>query len=65
MKSISPGKRFIFGMMVSVLTLSTSSGVFSQLQGKKVLMVVPLKDFWDIEVIKIKEIFEQNGIDSA
>jgi protease I len=62
MKSISPGKRFIFGMMVSLLILSTSSGVLSQLQGKKVVMVVPLKDFWDIELTKVKEIFEQNGL---
>ena len=62
MKFISPGKRFIFGMMVSLLILSTSSGVLSQLQGKKVVMVVPLKDFWDIELTKVKEIFEQNGL---
>jgi protease I len=62
MKSISPGKRFIFGMMVSLLILSTSSGVLSQVQGKKVVMVVPLKDFWDIELTKVKEIFEQNGL---
>ena len=62
MKSIAPGKRFIFGMMVSLLILSTSSGVLSQLQGKKVVMVVPLKDFWDIELTKVKEIFEQNGL---
>jgi hypothetical protein len=62
MKSIVPGKRLIWGMMVSFLILSTSSGVLSQLQGKKVIMVVPLKDFWDIELTKIKEIFEQNGL---
>ena len=62
MESISPGKRFIFGMMVSLLILSTSSGVLSQLQGKKVVMVVPLKDFWDIELTTVKEIFEQNGL---
>jgi protease I len=35
MKSIAPGKRFIFGMMVSLLILSTSSGVLSQDQGKR------------------------------
>jgi protease I len=62
MKSISPGKRFIFGMMVSLLILSTSSGALSQVQGKKVVMVVPLKDFWDIELTTVKEIFEQNGL---
>lgn len=62
MKSIAPGKRFILGMMVSLLILLTSSGVFSQLQGKKVVMVVPLKDFWDIELTTVKEIFEQNGL---
>jgi len=62
MKSIAPGKRFILGMMVSLLILSTSSGVLSQGQGKKVVMVVPLKDFWDIELTKVKEIFEQNGL---
>jgi len=62
MKSIAPGKRFIFGMIVSLLILSTSSGVLSQVQGKKVVMVVPLKDFWDIELTKVKEIFEQNGL---
>jgi protease I len=62
MKSISPGKRFVFGMMVSLLILSTAPGVLSQLQGKKVVMVVPLKDFWDIELTKAKETFEQNGL---
>jgi protease I len=62
MKSISPGKRFIFGMMVSLLILSTSSGVLSQDQGKRVVIVVPLKGFWDIELTTIKEIFEQNGL---
>ena len=62
MKSFVPGKRFIFGMIVSLLILSTSSGVLSQVQGKKVVMVVPLKDFWDIELTTIKEIFEQNGL---
>jgi protease I len=62
MISISPGKRFIFGMIFSLLILSTSSGVLSQDKGKKVVMVVPLKDFWDIELTTIKEIFEQNGI---
>jgi protease I len=62
MKSISPGKRFVFGMMVSLLIVSTSSGVLSQLQGKKIVMVVPLKNFWDIELTKAKEIFEQNGL---
>jgi protease I len=62
MKSIFPGKRFILGMMVSLLILLTSLGVFSQVQGKKVVMVVPLKDFWDIELTTVKEIFEQNGL---
>src|SRR4030042_769439 len=62
MISISPGERFIFGMIFSLLILSTSSGVLSQDQEKKVCMVVPLKDFWDIELTTIKEIFEQNGI---
>ena len=62
MISISPGKRFIFGMIFSLLILSTSSGVLSQLQGKKVVMVVPLKDFWDIELTTVKEIFEENGL---
>jgi protease I len=62
MKSISPGKRFIFGIMVSLLILATSSGVLSQDQGKRVVMVVPLKGFWDIELTTIKEIFEQNGL---
>jgi protease I len=49
-------------MMVSLLILSTSSGVLSQDQGKRVVMVVPLKGFWDIEITTIKEIFEQNGL---
>jgi protease I len=62
MKSIFPGKRIFFGMMVSLLILSTSSGVLSQFQQKKVVMVVPLKNFWDIELTKVKEIFEQNGL---
>jgi protease I len=62
MKSFVPGKRFIFGMIVSLLILSTSSGVLSQVQGKKVVMVVPLKDFWDIELTTVKEIFEENGL---
>jgi protease I len=62
MKSIFPGKRIFFGMMVSLLILSTSSGVLSQFQQKKVVMVVPLKNFWDVELTKVKEIFEQNGL---
>jgi len=62
MKSIALGKRIIFGMMVSLLILSTPSGVFSQTQEKKVVMVVPLRNFWDIELTAVKEIFEQNGL---
>jgi protease I len=62
MKPTSPGKRFIFGMLVSLLILLPSSGVLSQLQGKKVIMVLPVKDFWDIELIEVKKIFEQNGL---
>jgi protease I len=62
MKSLARGKRFIFGIIVSLLILLTSSGVLSQAQGKKVIMVVPLRNFWDIELTKVKEIFEQNGL---
>jgi hypothetical protein len=62
MKSISIGKQFVCRMMVSLLILLTSSQVLSQLQEKKVVMVVPLKDFWDIELTTVKEIFEQNGL---
>ena len=62
MKSIALVKRIILGMMVSFLLLSSSSGVLSQVQGKKVVMVVPLRNFWDIELTAVKEIFEQNGL---
>jgi protease I len=48
--------------MIFLLLLSISSAVLAQLQRKKILMIVPLKDFWDVELTKLKEIFEQNGL---
>lgn len=48
--------------MIFLLLLSISSGVLAQFQRKKILMIVPLRDFWDEELMKPKEIFEQNGL---
>jgi len=48
--------------MIFLLLLSVSPGVLAQLQGKKILMVIPLKDFWDEELTKLKEIFERDGL---
>lgn len=61
MRSISIKRRIVWGIMIFLLLLSISSGVLAQLQGKKILMIVPLRDFWDVELTKLKEIFEQNG----
>jgi protease I len=49
-------------LMILVLLLSISSGVLAQCQEKKIMMIIPLKGFWDEELIKLKEIFEQNGL---
>jgi protease I len=49
-------------LMVVSLLLSISLGAFAQLHEKKILMIIPLKDFWDMELTKLKEIFEQNGL---
>jgi protease I len=46
--------------MVALLLLSISWS-YAQLREKKILMVIPLKDYWDEELLKPKEIFEQNG----
>ncbi len=62
MRFIASRKRVLFGMMAPLLILLASSGVLSQVQGKRVVMVVPLRNFWDIELTKVKEIFEQNGL---
>jgi protease I len=49
-------------LMILVLLLWFSSGVLAQCQEKKIMMIIPLKGFWDEELIKLKEIFEQNGL---
>lgn len=48
--------------MVLILVVSIASGVLAQFQGEKILIIIPLKGFWDEELIKLKEIFEQNGL---
>lgn len=48
--------------MVALFLLSISWG-YAQLYEKKILMVLPLKDYWDEELTKPKEIFEQNGFE--
>jgi deglycase len=55
-------KRKFSILMILILLLSISSGVLAQLQGRKIMMIIPLKGFWDQELIKLKEIFEQNGL---
>jgi protease I len=62
MASVSIKKRMFFILMIFILLLSISLGVLAQFRGKKIMMIIPLKDFWDEELIKLKEIFEQNGL---
>jgi protease I len=60
---LSPLKnRIALMLMIVSILLSISSGAFAQLHEKKILMIIPLKDFWDMELTKLKEIFEQNGL---
>jgi protease I len=54
--------RMVLMLMIALLLLSLPLGAYAQFQGKKVVMVVPSKGFWDIELTKAKEIFEQNGL---
>jgi protease I len=61
MRSVSI-RRILWEIMIFLLLLSISSGGLAQIQGKKILMIVPLRDFWDVELTKLKEIFEQNGL---
>jgi protease I len=42
--------------------LSLLTGALAQIPEKKILMIIPLKDFWDVELTKSKEIFEHNGL---
>ena len=62
MASVSIKKRMFSILMIFILLLSSSSGVLAQFQEKKIMMIIPLKGFWDEELIKLKEIFEQNGL---
>ena len=62
MQSISMKKIIIIGTLILLLLSLISSRGLTQLQGKKVIMIVPMKDFWDEELIKPKEIFERNGL---
>jgi protease I len=62
MASVSIKKRMFLILMILVLLLSISSGVLAQCQEKKIMIIIPLKGFWDEELIKLKEIFEQNGL---
>src|SRR4030042_5267880 len=62
MRFISIRNRIALMLMVVSLLLSISLGAFAQLHEKKILMIIPLKDFWDMELTKLKEIFEQNGL---
>jgi hypothetical protein len=62
MTSVSIRKRIFLIWMILILLLSISSGVLAQFQDKKIMMVIPLKGFWDQELIKLKEIFKQNNL---
>lgn len=60
---LSPLKnRIVLMSMIVLLLLSLPLGAYAQLQGKKVLMIVPLRNFWDVELTELKEIFERNGL---
>lgn len=60
---LSPLKnRIALMLMIVSFLLSISLGAFAQLHEKKILMIIPLKNFWDMELTKLKEIFEQNGL---
>lgn len=48
-------------LMIASLLLSIPLETDAQLHKKKILMIIPLKDYWDEELVKPKEIFEQNG----
>jgi hypothetical protein len=54
--------RKVLRVMIPLLLLLISSGTLAQLHWKKIVMIIPLKDFWDEELMKPKEIFEQNGL---
>jgi protease I len=62
MESVSIKKRMFSILMILILLLSISSGVLAQSQEKKIVIIIPLKGFWDGELIKLKEIFEQDGL---
>jgi protease I len=49
-------------IMVVLLLYSTFSEAYAQFCEKKILMIIPLKNFWCEELQKTREIFEQNGL---
>ena len=49
-------------LIITLIALSLLTGALAQIPEKKILMIIPLKDFWDVELTKSKEIFEQNGL---
>jgi protease I len=49
-------------LIISIIAFSLLKGALAQIPEKKIVMIVPLKDFWCEELVKPKEIFEQNGL---
>ena len=62
MRLVAVSNKIALMLMIAFLLLSISLGGYAQLHEKKILMIIPLKDYWDEELVKPKEIFEQNGL---
>jgi len=58
---IRAGRPCLF-VIIPLMTLWLLEGAFAQTCEKKVVMIVPSKNFWYEELKRPKEIFEQNGI---
>jgi len=61
MPLISITNRIVLRIIISLLLLSLPLGALAQFHEKKILMIIPSKDFWDEELMKPKEIFELKG----
>jgi protease I len=49
-------------LIISLIAFLLLKGALAQIPEKKIVMIVPLKDFWCEELTKPKEIFEQSGL---
>jgi protease I len=59
---IAVKNNILLTIMIALLLLLASSGADAQIREKKILMIIPLRDFWCEELQKPRKIFEQSGL---